>query len=167
MASAILFFARVDNALQQTLIDLEASQQRLVDALLSVADRQDWRPAPTEWSFREVAAHLEASQRECVLARVQAIASGSHPSFDFYWNTGRDFGSVDLKACLRGFAEARSQVVQLARGLSAEQLTYTGHHQTFGDITAHDYLRIDLEHDQGHLGDLRRSLASARRGPAA
>ena len=156
-----------DPSLAETLLELQASQGRLTEALLSVADRQDWRAAPTEWSFREIAAHLEAAQRECVLPRVQAIASGSHPSFDFYLNTGRDFGPADLKASLRGFAEARSQVVQLVRGLSAEQLRYAGHHQTFGDITAHDYLKIDLEHDQGHLGDLRRSLASARSGPAA
>jgi len=73
-----------DQSLAKTLLDLEASQQQLADALLSVADRQDWRPAPDEWSFREVAAHLEASERECVLARVRAIASGSHPAFDYY-----------------------------------------------------------------------------------
>ena len=154
-------------SLAETILELQASQSRLTEALLSVADRQDWRPAPTEWSFREIAAHLEASQRECVLPRVQAIASGSHPSFEFYWNTGRDFGPVDLKASLRGFAQTRSQVVRLVGGLSAEQLRCTGHHQTFGDITAHDYLKIDLEHDQGHLGNLQRSLASARSGPAA
>lgn len=153
--------------LEQTLADLQASQQQLADALLSAADRQDWRPAPDEWSFREVAAHLEASERECVLARVQAIASGSHPAFDSYSNTGRDFGLVDLEASLRGFADARAQVIDLVRGLSVEQLSYTGHHLAFGDITAHDYLQIDLEHDRGHQRDLERSLAAARNGPAS
>jgi hypothetical protein len=144
--------------LEQTIADLQASERRLDEVLLSVADRQDWRPAPDEWSFREIAAHLEATQRECVLVRVQQIASGRHPRFEFYGNTGRDFGSVDLKDSLRGFADARQAVRDLALGLSPEQRRFTGWHQTFGELTIERYLEIDLEHDQGHLGDLERSL---------
>lgn len=157
----------MDPSLAETLLDLQKSQRRLTEVLESVADRQDWRPAPGEWSFREVAAHLEASERECVLARVQAIASGSHPAFDYYSNTGRDFGLVDLEVSLRGFADARALVIDFVRGLSVEQLSYTGRHQAFGDVTAHDYLKIDLEHDRGHLADLQRSLEAAPSGPAA
>jgi len=143
---------------RKTIADLQASERRLREVLLSVADRQDWRPAPDEWSFREIAAHLEATQRECVLVRIQQIASGGHPRFEFYGNTGRDFGSVDLKDSLRGFADARQAVRDLALGLSREQQHFTGQHQTFGELTVERYLEIDLEHDQGHLRDLERSL---------
>jgi hypothetical protein len=143
---------------RKTIADLQASERRLREVLLSVADRQDWRPAPDEWSFREIAAHLEATQRECVLMRVQQIASGGHPRFEFYGNTGRDFGSVDLKDSLRRFADARQAVRDVALGLSREQQHFTGQHQTFGELTVERYLEIDLEHDQGHLRDLERSL---------
>jgi hypothetical protein len=144
--------------LEQTIADLQASERRLREVLLSVADRQDWRPAPDEWSFREIAAHLEASQRECVLVRVRQIASGGHPEFESYWNTGRDFGPVDLKDSLRGFADARQAVRDIAGGLSPEQQRFTGQHQTFGQLTVERYLEIDLEHDQSHLRDLERYL---------
>jgi hypothetical protein len=144
--------------LEQTIADLQASERRLREVLLSVADRQDWRPAPEEWSFREIAAHLEASQRECVLVRVQQIASGGHPRFEFYRNDGRDFGSVDLWDSLRRFAGARQAVRDIAGGLSPEQQRFTGQHQTFGELTVERYLEIDLEHDQGHLRDLERYL---------
>ena len=144
--------------MRKTIADLQASERRLREVLLSVADRQDWRPAPDEWSFREIAAHLEATQRECVLVRVQQIASGGHPRFEFYGNTGRDFGSVDLKDSLRGFADARQAVRDLALGLSRKQQHFTGQHQTFGELTVERYLEIDLEHDQGHLRDLERFL---------
>jgi hypothetical protein len=145
-------------ALEKTIADLQASERRLCEVLLSVADRQDWRPAPEEWSFREIAAHLDATQRECVLVRVQQIASGSHPHFDSYWNTGRDFGPVDLKDSLRGLAGARQAVRDVALGLSPEERRFTGRHQTFGELTIERYLEIDLEHDQGHLRDLERYL---------
>ena len=144
--------------MRKTIAELQASERRLREVLLSVADRQDWRPAPDEWSFREIAAHLEASQRECVLVRVQQIASGSHPYFEFYRNTGRDFGPADLKDSLRGFADARQAVRDVARGLSPAQRRFTGRHETFGELTVEQYLEIDLEHDQGHLRDLERYL---------
>lgn len=143
-----------DESVEQTLRNLEQSQLRLTMALHSVADRQDWQPAPDEWSFREIAAHLDACQRECVLVRVKEIASGKNPQFDPYWNTGRDFGPVDLEDSLRGFAESRAAVLEFVRGLSPAQLRLTGYHKRFGAITAHDYLKIDLEHDQGHIQDL-------------
>ena len=151
----------VDSQVEQTLADLQASQRQLTEALRSVAGRQDWRPAPEEWSFREIAAHLEACQRECIIVRLQAIASGNHPAFEFYWNTGRDFGPVDLRDSVRTWAETRSQVAQFVRGLSPEQLRHTGQHKTFGEITIHQYLKVDLEHDQEHLVDLERSLLAA------
>ncbi|TMD09187.1 MAG: DinB family protein [Chloroflexi bacterium] len=144
--------------MRKTIADLQASKRRLCEVLLSVADRQDWRPAPDEWSFREIAAHLEATQRECVLVRVRQIASGSHPRFEYYRNDGRDFGSVDLQDSLRGFAAARRAVRNVAAGLSPEQQHFTGQHQTFGELTIQRYLEIDLEHDQGHLRDLERYL---------
>jgi DinB superfamily len=147
-------------AVEETLAQLQATQARLTEVLTGVADRQDWRPAPEEWSFREIAAHLDVTQRECVLARVVAIASGSRPQFEYYRNTGRDFGPVDLRDSLRGFAETRQAIHVFARGLSPEQLGHTGTHQTFGEITVHDYLKLDLEHDEGHLRDLERSLQS-------
>jgi len=143
---------------RKAIADLQASERRLRQVLLSVADRQDWRPAPDEWSFREIAAHLEATQRECLLVRVQQIASGNHPHFDSYRNDGRDFGSVDLQESLGGFAAARQAVRDVAIGLSPEQQRFTGQHQTFGELTVERYLEIDLERDQGHLRDLERYL---------
>jgi hypothetical protein len=151
----------MDDALEKTIADREASERRLSDALRSVADRQDWRPAPDQWSFREIAAHLDVCQRECVLVRVQEIASGSNPQFDYYRNTGRDFGPVDLQDSLRRFTESRAGVHDFMRGLTPAQRQRTGRHQGFGAITAHDYLKIDLEHDQGHLGELEQLMVTA------
>ena len=55
---------------------------------------------------------------------------------------------------MRAFNEGRHRVIEFARSLSADRLSRTGQHRTFGQITVSDYLRIDLDHDREHLNDL-------------
>jgi len=65
----------------QIVNDLLVSQQAITALLTTVADKQDWRPAPKQWSFRQIAWHLAITEREQLLDRVQRIASGSNPTF--------------------------------------------------------------------------------------
>ena len=133
---------------------LQESGVELSRTLESVADRQDYRPDKQHWSFREIAAHLEACQVECVLVRIRQIAANARPTFEFYDNDGWDFSDRDLRASVRAFNESRHRVIGFARSLSADRLSRTGQHRTFGPITVADYLRIDLDHDRAHLKDL-------------
>lgn len=126
--------------------------------LESVADDQDWRPDEKHWSFRHIAAHLEACQTECVFVRVRQIAAGAKPTFEFYDNDGWDFSDRDLSRSLREWRESRTRVFEFIRSLTPEQLARTGSHRTFGEITALDYLAVDLEHDREHLADLEEML---------
>jgi hypothetical protein len=141
-----------------TIADLAAALQEtgleLSRLLMSVADRQDYRPDKQHWSFREIAAHLEACQVECVLVRIRQIAANAKPTFEFYDNDGWDFSDRDLKASVRAFKEGRDRVIEFARSLLADRLSRRGQHRTFGPITVVDYLRIDLDHDREHLNDL-------------
>lgn len=86
--------------------------------------------------------------------RVRQIAANARPKFDFYDNEGWDFSDRELTASVRAFKESRPRVIDFARSLTAEQLTRTGEHRTFGRITVGDYLRINLSHDREHLDDL-------------
>jgi len=133
---------------------LEKSGAELCRLLISVADRQDSRPDAQHWSFREVAAHLEACQVECVLVRIRQIAANAKPTFEFYDNDGWDFSDRDLRASVKAFNEGRHRVIEFARSLSGDRLSRTGKHRTFGEITVADYLRIDLDHDREHLKDI-------------
>ncbi len=133
---------------------LQESGVELSRILESVADCQDYRPDKQHWSFREIAAHLEACQVECVLVRIRQIAANASPTFDFYDTDGWDFSDRDLRASVRAFNEGRHRVIEFARSLSADRLSRTGQHRTFGQITVSDYLRIDLDHDREHLNDL-------------
>jgi hypothetical protein len=145
-----------------TILDLTVALQEsgveLSRILESVAERQDDRPDTQHWSFREVAAHLEACQVECVLVRIRQIAANAKPTFEFYDNDEWDFSDRDLRASVRAFNESRRRVIEFARSLSADRLTRTGQHRTFGQITVADYLRIDLDHDREHLKDLAQTI---------
>jgi len=141
-------------AIAKLTASLEESAAELSRLLNSVAGRQDDRPDPEHWSFREVAAHLEACQVECVLVRIRQIAANAKPTFEFYDNDGWDFSDRDLRASVKAFNEGRHHVIEFARSLSGDRLSRTGTHRTFGEITVADYLRIDLDHDREHLKDL-------------
>jgi hypothetical protein len=147
--------------------ELEQTTAEISHLLESVADDQDWRPNDEHWSFRHIAAHLEACQTECVLVRVRQIAAGAKPTFEFYDNDGWDFGDRDLRHSVREWRENRARVFDFVRSLSSERLARTGSHRTFGEITVLDYLKVDLDHDREHLADLNEMLGGRARSQAA
>jgi hypothetical protein len=149
------------NVVEDLIVQLETTTEQLAMLLRSVHD-QDWRPADGRWSFRDVAAHLDACQTECVLVRVRQMAFGAKPHFEFYDNEGWDFGDRDLAESVRLWRQSRDRVFAFIRSLSAERLSRTGNHLTFGEITPVDYLRIDLDHDREHIKDVELMLAEQR-----
>jgi hypothetical protein len=150
----------------QLVAALEQTTAEISNLLKSVADAQDWRPNGEHWSFRHVAAHLEACQTECVLVRVRQIAAGAKPKFEFYDNDGWDFSDRDLRDSVREWRESRARVFNFVRSLSPERLSRTGSHRTFGEITVVDYLKVDLDHDREHLADLKEMLGERARPPS-
>jgi hypothetical protein len=134
---------------------LEASQSELAVLLNSLADYQDWQPAPNMWSFRYHAAHLATVDKEAYWERVTRIAAGETPYFNYYLNTERDFSGDDLLDSLQAWAITRRQIIEFVRALPEDKLTLTGTHQTFGLITVLDVLQSMLDHDQEHLAELK------------
>src|SRR5215470_2961093 len=136
---------------KQMIDDLENMQKKVSALLLSVADDQDWQPDAEHWSFRYVAAHMAACDKECLQTRIMQIASGENPNFEFYSNTDRDFSRLVLKKSLDEWAVTRRAIIDFYRTLPDEKLSLTGNHATFGKITVPDYLRIGVDHDREQL----------------
>ena len=145
---------------------LEHTTDEISHLLDTVADDQDWRPNDEHWSFRHIAAHLEACQTECVLVRVRQIAAGAKPTFEFYDNDGWDFSDRDLRHSVHEWRESRTRTFAFVRSLSPERLSRTGRHHTFGEITVLDYIKIDLGHDREHLADLNEMVGERARTAA-
>jgi len=141
---------------------LTDSQKQVSNLLESVAGAQDWQPAPDEWSFRYVAAHMATVERDCYLNRVTRIAAAENPQFDYYRNTGWDFSQIDLRDALRLWVEARQEIIEFVQGLPEEKLLLTGSHQTFGQMSVLDALQFLLDHDQAHRQELEQQIAAYR-----
>ena len=137
---------------------LHISHQHLSQLLSSFAPDQEGQPAPGEWSFRELAAHLAEAEEDCLLKRIRLIAAGGQVHFASYENSGDDFSQFDLLDSLEQWAKARRKVLDFVASLSPEQLAFTATHAAFGTITIADYLREFHDHDVEHLHDLERQL---------
>ena len=141
---------------------VQDSQKELTQLLQSVAAVQDWQPDQDEWSFRFTAAHLATVDRECYQDRVVRIAAGENPRFESYFNTGRDFNREDLLDSLRSWQGTRGEIIGFVSGLPGEKLTLTGTHAAFGTLTVQGVLKLMLDHDLEHIGDLKKMIATYR-----
>ena len=137
---------------------LHISHQHLSQLLASFAPDQDGQPAPGQWSFRELAAHMAEAEEDCLWKRIRLIAAGGQPHFASYENSQDDFSEVDLLDSLERWAKFRRKVIDFAASLSAEQQALTATHATLGTITIADYLREFHQHDVEHIHDLEQHL---------
>lgn len=144
---------------QQLVADLLQTQQQIAGLLTAVVDQQEWRPAPQQWSFRQIAWHLATAERDCLLVRVQQIASGRNPTFSIYLDTEAEFVTRDLYFALEQWTNARQEIMDFVNALPETALAFTGYHPSFGRLTVLGYLQIFLEHDQRHLADLQQMAA--------
>lgn len=145
---------------QQIVAELLSTQQQIVALLTSVVTLQEWRPAPKQWSFRQIAWHLATAERDCLFVRVQQIASGSNPTFGIYLDTEAEFMARDLHFALEQWADARQAVIDFVTALPETALACTGYHPSFGRLTVLGYLQIFLDHDRRHFEDLQRMAAA-------
>ncbi|HSS62413.1 MAG TPA: DinB family protein [Candidatus Limnocylindrales bacterium] len=135
--------------------DLEKSQA-LVIAMIRVAS-EDSSARVGAWDLRDIAAHLAATERDCYVPRIRAIAAGETPSFDFFTNDDADFSGIHLDDALEEWSATRTLLIGYVKSLETGQRTELfGRHERYGEVTVDRYLQIALEHDGDHLRGLER-----------
>ena len=140
----------------EDIVDRLLSSQQLVIAMLRI-DADDTSPRIGAWDLRDIGAHLAATERDCYVPRIRAIAAGEHPTFDFFTHDGADFSGIHLDDALDEWTATRLMLLGYVRTLNAEQRTaMTGRHERYGEVTVERYLEIALEHDRDHLRGLER-----------
>jgi hypothetical protein len=142
--------------MNDAILDDLVSSQQLVMAMLRVSV-EDPSARIGAWDVRDIAAHLAATERDCYVPRVRAIAAGEHPFFELFTHDGADFSGIHLEDALDEWTATRLMLIGYVRTLDEEQRTrLTGRHDRYGDLTVDRYLEIALKHDRDHLSGLER-----------
>jgi len=139
-----------------------ANSQQLVTVMVRISAEEPSARVGA-WNLRDVAAHLAATERDCYLPRMRAIASGKNPSFDVFTNDDTDFGGIQLESALEEWSVSRRALIDYVRTLDGHERGLTGHHVKYGDVTVDRYLEIALDHDRNHLRGLERLAGQLRR----
>ena len=142
--------------MNEALLDDLINSQQLVIAMLRVS-AEDSSARVGAWDLRDLAAHLAASERDCYVPRIRAIAAGENPTFDVFSNDDTDFSGIHLDDALDEWIATRLMLIGYVRTLDEDQRTArSGTHERFGPVTVERYLEIALKHDRDHLSGLER-----------
>lgn len=128
----------------------------LIDSVPDAAIRL--KSSEFEFSILEHVCHLRDIETEGYNSRVKRILDEHRPSLpDLDGNRlalERDYNSQDLKSALQSFSQARELTVEVLQKAGEEQLEREGNLEGVGTITLLQLLRLQGEHDEGHLQEL-------------
>ena len=146
------------------------SRQEIVDTLRALPDQIETlvrglddealrrRPAPDQWSIKEICAHLRDSL-EIDGERIRRMVEEDDPAIPGYdqealaRERGYQNASMPLiLTALRAFSGGNAYALER---LSEEQWRRGGHHEERGPINVGGYAEQQAEHVRAHLGQLK------------
>jgi hypothetical protein len=149
-----------------------AGYDEVVDALRSITPEElDWRPAPTEWSAREVVHHL-ADSETIAGVRLRRLLTEERPAIagydqDAYARQLR-YAERPWEPALRAFEAARATTLQLLETMTEADWGRAGIHSESGPYSAGRFLQVYGSHAHDHANQIRLNRAAwARRAGGA
>lgn len=143
-------------ALRDTLAGSPGRAAELAAGLVASGRDPDAPVAPGEWSAREVVLHLAAVDEEVWHPRLDALVREEFPHWPWVepgpWSGP---GVERFDGALAAFAERRAATVARLDALDDAAWAKVGRHETFGLLDVAALLRIAIDHDAEHLGQLR------------
>ena len=146
------------------------SRQEIVDTLRALPDQIEalvrglgddalsLRPAPAQWSIKEVCAHLRDSL-EIDGERIRRMVEEDDPNIPGYDQEAlareRDYQSASMPVVLTALRAFSGGNAYMLEGLSEEQWRRGGHHEERGQIYVDGYAEQQAEHVRAHLEQLR------------
>jgi hypothetical protein len=155
---------------RQTLIaQYKAGYDEVVRALAGIEPAErDWRPAPGEWSAREVVHHLADSETIAGI-RLRRLLIESDPQIPGYdeaeYARHLRYQERPWEPALRAFEAARGTTAQLLDTMTDADWRRTGTHSESGAYSTEQWLRIYADHAYVHANQIRNNRAgwTARR----
>ena len=123
------------------------------------SDDLDRRPAPTEWTAREVAHHLADSETMSTI-RLRRLLAEDEPliqSYDENQYATRLHYDRPIDESLAVFAAVRRANAELLTTLTELEWQRTGTHSDDGPYSVEMWLQIYAAHGHDHAGQIRRA----------
>lgn len=122
------------------------------------------RPGEGEWSMKEICGHLR-DDAQFVDKRLHAMAKLEQPYLEG-WDQEevmreRDPQASPIKELLTEFLTARAATIELLTNLVHWNWARQGRHAERGRISIRQLVEVAIEHEEGHLEQLRRVKAAA------
>jgi hypothetical protein len=150
---------------RQEIVDTLRALPDQVEALVRDLDDEalSQRPAPDDWSIKEVCAHLRDSL-EIDGERIRRMVEEDDPSIPGYDQEAlareRDYQNASMPLVLTALRAFSGGNAYMLEGLSEEQWQRGGRHEERGPINVSGYAEDQAGHVRIHLEQLR-SLRSA------
>ena len=149
----------MDGARRGELIERYKAGYRVVDAALAgITDAElDARPAPGEWTPREIVHHMADSEMTSAI-RLRRLLAEDDPTISGY---DQDAFAEDLfyserpiGAALEAFRAARDTTSEILDRLSEEQWARQGRHTESGPYGVETWLEIYADHAHDHAAQI-------------
>jgi uncharacterized damage-inducible protein DinB len=152
------------NERQRLIARYTAGYEKVAAALRGIAtDELDFRPAPGEWSAREVVHHLADSEtiagqrlRQLLVddeARIQAYDQEAYARRLHYQRRA-------LEPALQAFEAARTSTAQLFDQMTDADWLRSGTHSESGPYSAAKWLQLYAEHAEIHADQIQKNRAA-------
>jgi hypothetical protein len=156
----------MDRETRAALIDrYRSGYDEVVRALEGITEAEwDFRPAPGQWSARQVIHHLADSEMTSAI-RLRLLVAQDHPTISGYdQNVFAEtlFYDRPVDASLLAFRAARASTAEILDRLSDEQFARTGTHTEVGAYGVERWLELYAAHAHGHADQIRRARQAAR-----
>lgn len=150
---------------QELIAQYENGYQEIVNALHGITDAEmDARPAPNEWSAREIIHHLADSEMTSAI-RLRLLIAAESPmilGYDEAEFARRLYYDRPVTASLEAFKAARRTTAEILHRMTDAEWQRTGTHTDTGRYSAEDWLEIYAAHAYEHAAQIREARASAK-----
>ncbi|HXE00204.1 MAG TPA: DinB family protein [Candidatus Acidoferrum sp.] len=152
------------NERQRLIARYTAGYQKVVDALRGIgADELDFRPAPDEWSVREIVHHL-ADSETIAGQRLRQLLVDDDPRIHGYdqdaYARRLHYQRRALEPALQAFEAARTSTAQLFDQMSEADWLRSGTHSESGPYSTEKWLRLYADHAEIHADQIQKNRAA-------
>jgi hypothetical protein len=117
-----------------------------------------WRPAPIQWSVKEVCCHLRDSF-EIDGERIRRMLDEDEPFLPSYDQEAlareRDYQSESMPRVLTALRAFSGGLAYLLESFSEEEWQRTGRHEERGPMSIAEYAQLLVDHGREHLEQIR------------